>query len=344
MKLEEFGDLVVWQKVRQPYPRLYPVFYTLYSKIKIFLELSKVKISLLAALSTATGFIIATEELPAEIIIPTLGIFLLACGASGLNQYQDRKIDALMDRTKLRPIPSGKVEPFRALCVSLCLILSGSLILLSTSNLAVLCLGIFAVLWYNGVYTYLKRRSTFAVLPGALIGAIPPIIGWVAGGGAIFEPKILAIAFFFFIWQVPHFWLFLLHYGYDYERAGLPSLTRIFSPEQLKRLTFIWIVATAVAYLLIPILGTVNSNPVNFCLLAAALWLVWNATNLLRADTKNFSYKRAFREINIYALLVISLLSVDKLIIPDYKSEKGLTHGDSMKQGSVSCGLKKVHP
>jgi len=314
LTLEEFGDLVVWQKVRQPYPPLYPVFYTLYSKIKIFFELSKVKISLLAALSTATGFILATDGLLAEIIIPTLGIFLLACGASALNQYQDRKIDALMDRTKLRPIPSGKVPPFRALFVALLLIFAGSLILFSGSTLAVLGLGVFAVLWYNGVYTYLKRRSTFAVLPGALIGAIPPAIGWVAGGRDIVEPQILAIAFFFFIWQVPHFWLLLLNYGGDYEKAGLPSVTRILTPGQLKRITFIWIVATAVACILIPIFSRVNSYIINLCLLSAALWLAGNATKLLRDYNKEFSFKLAFREINIYALIVISLLSVDKLM------------------------------
>jgi hypothetical protein len=86
------------------------------------------------------------------------------------------------------------------------------------------------VLWYNGVYTFLKRKSPFAAIPGAVIGAIPPAIGWICGKGALsFDPQILALSFFFFIWQVPHFWLLLLNFGRDYEKAGFPSLTRIFN-------------------------------------------------------------------------------------------------------------------
>lgn len=284
--------------------------------IQIFLDLTKFRISLLATLSTAAGFILATDGLSTKTIIPTIGVLLLASGSSGLNQYQDRKIDAIMDRTKLRPIPSGKLPPLKALFIAIFLLFAGSLVLFSGSNLVAFGLGILAVLWYNGVYAYLKRKTTLAVIPGALIGALPPVIGWVAGGRDILEPQILVIAVFFFIWQVPHFWLLILNYGKDYEKAGLPSLTRTFTTEQLKRITFIWILATACACLLLPIFGMINSHFINLSLFAAAIWLVWNATKLLRTSSRDFSCKLAFREINIYALLVISLLSLDKLIIP----------------------------
>ena len=282
--------------------------------LKIFLELSKFRLSLLVALSTGTGFILATHGLSRGIVLPVVGIFLLACGSSTLNQYQEREIDALMDRTKGRPIPSGAVRPLHALLVALSLIFSGFLILFYGSNLGALGLSILAVLWYNGVYTYLKRESAFAAIPGALVGAVPPAVGWTAGGGGLLEPQVLAIAFFFFIWQVPHSWLLLLSYPEDYEKAGLPSLTRMFTTGQLTRIVFMWILGTAATCLfLIPIFGIVNSYLMNFSLLVATLWLVWKATKLLRAQDREFSFRFAFREINIYALLVLSLLSLGTL-------------------------------
>ena len=86
-------------------------------------------------------------------------------------------------------------------------------------------LGLITVVWYNGIYTPLKRVTAFAAIPGGVVGAIPPVIGWVSGGGDPTDARIIVVAFFFFVWQVPHFWLLLMRIGGDYERAGLPSLT-----------------------------------------------------------------------------------------------------------------------
>ncbi|MFQ6672613.1 MAG: protoheme IX farnesyltransferase [Candidatus Tectimicrobiota bacterium] len=281
----------------------------------IFFELGKGRIALLAALSTATGYLLAAERLSLGILAPTVGLFLLACGASAINQYQEREIDALMQRTRGRPLPTGRVTPHQALTVALGSMLAGSLILWLGSGVPALALGLFAAFWYNGVYVHLKRVSPFAAVPGAVIGAIPPAVGWVAAGGWLFDPKILALCFFFFIWQVPHFWLLLLSYGKDYERAGLPSLTGLFSASQLAQITFVWILATAVTCLLIPLFGTVRTTLINLSLLGATVWLVWNATRFIQARGERLSFRCAFREINLYALVVISLLSLDKLVI-----------------------------
>ena len=282
--------------------------------LKIFFDLSKGRIALLAALSSATGYILAADSVSLAIVFPTVGLFLLACGSSALNQYQEREIDSLMKRTKGRPIPSGRLTPPQALMIALLSMLSGSLILLVGSNVVALSLGLFAAFWYNAIYTPLKKRSPFAAIPGALIGAIPPAVGWAAAGGSPFDPKILALCFFFFIWQVPHFWLLLLSYGKDYEEAGLPSLTSIFTAGQLSQITFVWILATAVTCLLIPLFGTVRTTLTNLSLLGLTLWLVWGAMRFFRARGEQLSFKCAFREINIYALAVISLLSLDKVI------------------------------
>jgi protoheme IX farnesyltransferase len=283
-------------------------------KLKIVLELSKVRITVLASLTTATGYFMAARELTISVVLPTAGIFLLACGSSALNQYQEREIDAVMRRTRQRPIPSGRVSPRAALAVALALMSFGTLVLWLGSNPTAAVLGLVAVAWYNGIYTYLKRVTNFAAVPGAVIGGIPPAVGWAAAGGGLLDPRILALSFFFFVWQVPHFWLLLMRYGRDYEDAGLPSLTAVFTSGQLSRVTFVWIAATAVTCLLIPLFGAVRSVLVSLGLLAAGGWLVWNAVGLLKPSEESLPLRLPFREINILALVVICLISLDSVI------------------------------
>ncbi|MEE9270657.1 MAG: UbiA family prenyltransferase, partial [Candidatus Krumholzibacteria bacterium] len=164
-------------------------------------------------------------------------------------------------------------------------------------------------------YTPLKRVTAFAAVPGGVVGAIPPVIGWVAGGGAVFEPRILAVAFFFFMWQVPHFWLLLLFAaGRDYEHVGLPSLTRIFALDQLARITFMWIFATAVTCLVIPLFGIRSNAWVNIGLLAAGLWLVVRTARILRRPSGAISFRLAFKHINLYVCWVISLLALNGIV------------------------------
>jgi protoheme IX farnesyltransferase len=280
------------------------------------LELGKGRIALLATLSTTAGYLLAADRLSLAVLVPTFGLFLLACGSSAMNQYQEREIDALMTRTKGRPIPTGRLTPRQALVIALVTMFSGALVLWLGSGPVALALGLFAAFWYNGVYTYLKKKTRFAAIPGAVIGAVPPAVGWAAAGGSPLDPKILALCFFFFIWQVPHFWLLLLSYGRDYERAGLPSLTTIFTTDQLSKMTFVWILATAVTCLLIPLFGTVRTTLTSLLLLGATSWMVWNATRFVKARGERLSFRWAFREINIYALVVISLLSLDKVLNP----------------------------
>jgi protoheme IX farnesyltransferase len=287
---------------------------TLMKWINILLELTKVRISLFATLSTSAGFILAHQGLSKEMALPVLGVFFLASGSCALNQYQEREQDQWMERTQGRPIPSKKLSPSAALKISIGLLLLGSILLYVGAHGSALGLGLFAVLWYNGVYTPLKRKSAFAVVPGALVGAIPPAIGWISGKGSFsLDPPILAISFFFFIWQVPHFWLLLLNFGSDYEKAGLPSLTRIFSPAQLNRVTFIWILATAVTCMMIPLFGMVESRAIHGGLWIAAFWLMGKSFGLLSVRGCQFPLAITFKTINSYAVLVIILLTLDNL-------------------------------
>ena len=283
-------------------------------KLKIFLELSKIKITLFVTITASFGFIAYKGSITTGIILPTLGTLLLACGSAAYNHYQERFTDALMERTKNRPIPSGRISASTAYYFAAALVLIGSLILLIGANLTAMILGLLNLFWYNFIYTPLKRKTALAIIPGSLVGAIPPAIGWVAAGGSLLAPQIIILSFFFFIWQIPHFWLLLLVLDKDYQKAGLPTLTRIFSHRQLTRITFVWIVATIVTGLLIPLFGIIHLNWIIYSMFLAGVYLTWKAARLLRFDSEQTNYRFAFNSINIFALFVVAAVSIDKLI------------------------------
>jgi protoheme IX farnesyltransferase len=281
----------------------------------LLLDLGKIKISFLTTLSAATGYLLATGKITTHMLVPTAAVFLLACGSCALNQYQEREIDQLMERTKSRPIPSGRLNPEVVLWISVGLILLGSLILFYGTEVLALALGLFAVFWYNFFYTPLKKKTAFAAVPGALVGAIPPALGWVIGSGCILDPRIGGLTLFFFIWQIPHFWLLLLDFSKDYETAGLPSITKIFTTRQIKRIVFVWLLSTGVSSLIIPLFGFFNSSLLYLFLVAAVAWLFWNAVSFLKADFENIILRTTFTKLNLFVLLVLFLLSLDKTLV-----------------------------
>jgi heme o synthase len=284
--------------------------------INILAELTKIRITIFVTFTTFFGYISAAGKINNGIILPTLGILLLACGSAAINHYQERNTDALMDRTKNRPIPSGRITSGDALKIAIILLLIGSLILFFSAGIIALGLGLLNLIWYNGIYTPLKRKNALAIIPGSLVGAIPPAVGWVAAGGSLYDPQIIILSFFFFIWQIPHFWLLLLVLAKDYEKAGFPTLTRIFTNEQLARITFIWIIATIVTGFLIPLFGIVKYPLIEAGLLISGIWLAFNSIKLLKITGESKKYNGyVFRRINVFAVLVVILLSIDKLII-----------------------------
>lgn len=281
-----------------------------------YFSLVKGNISILASLSAAAGFILLKGESSLSPVLPGIffGTLLIAMGASALNQYQEREIDSRMERTRRRPIPSGEITPENALTVAIALFASGALLLLITGGAVATGLGMFALFWYNGVYTYLKRVTAFAVIPGALVGAIPPVIGWVAGGGKLTDPEIVILSFFFFIWQVPHFWLLTIRYSGDYRRAGLPTPADRLSKRQLSRITFIWLMATAVTSLSLPLFEITGSRATGILLSTGAFLFILGGLFILGKKKEELPAPALFRATNVFALLVILLISLDGLI------------------------------
>lgn len=283
--------------------------------IKLLLEVAKVSITMMVAVTTSFGYILASGELSLGFILPTLGVFFLACGSSAFNNYQERATDALMVRTKSRPIPSGKLSTGEVILFGSLLLIAGSVTLFFSANLISMLLGWLAAFWYNIVYTPMKKKFVMAVVPGSLIGALPPVIGWTAAGGEILNPAALALAAFFFIWQIPHFWLLLMIHGKDYSKAGFPTLTDVFTTPQLSRITFIWIVALAISCLLLPFFNVTSSKVITIFLLLLGSWLVIKTSSILSDTVERKGFRKAFIDINLYVLIVIVSLSFEKLFL-----------------------------
>ncbi len=288
--------------------------------LSLLFTLTRANITIAVTFTTVTGHFLGAGRVAPDLWIPVLGIFLLASGSSALNQWQDRRIDALMERTRHRPIPAGHVDGSTVIFLAILLIGLGTSLLATVegdTNLLLL-LGAFSLVWYNGVYTYLKRITAFAVVPGALIGAVPPVIGFVAAGGSPSDPLIVLVAAFFFVWQIPHFWLILLMCGSQYTDAGLPSLTNLFSRRQILRMTAVWLLATATAGLVLPTVAAgALALPWKLTIVIASVWLAGRALAVLRLPCDKESrttFRPAFIRINVYALIVMLCLSLNALL------------------------------
>jgi protoheme IX farnesyltransferase len=278
-------------------------------------ELTKLRISAASTFTAAAGYIAFRRGADAGLGTTLLGILLLALGASALNEIQERHLDARMERTRLRPLPRGVFTPGAALAIASGLAVAGFLVLLGAHNLTSALLGALALAWYNGFYTPLKRVSAFAVVPGSLIGALPPAIGWAAAGGQPTDPSILALAFVFFIWQVPHFWLLVCLHAEGYEGAGFPTLMTVFGAQRLSRLTFTWICGTAAACALLPAFRVTLSMPAQLVLAGASVGLVWSSAILLAPMADASRFRKAFMRINVFALLVTAAVILDPFLM-----------------------------
>ena len=192
-------------------------------------------------------------------------------------------------------------------------LLSGTVIIHSAGNLTASLIGLLTIVWYNGIYTYAKRITAFAVVPGAVTGALPPLIGWVAAGGGVWDKTIIFVEFLFFVGQVPHFWLLILKYGEEYEKAGLPSMTAIFSRPQINRITFTWVVTSVIAALFLCHFRIIHTGLIVGILLIASSIIIWQFSNLITTEDKS-NYKKYSFLLDSYFFLMLILLISDRLI------------------------------
>jgi protoheme IX farnesyltransferase len=194
--------------------------------------------------------------------------------------------------------------------------MSSLMVLQLAGGMKTAALGLAAILWYNGIYTSLKKVTAFASIPGAVVGMAPPAIGWISAGGSLFDIRLAAVCFIFFMWQVPHFWILILNHGEEYEHAGLPSLTQVMSRPQIARITYVWIVAAAVASLALPLYGSVRSPLIFYAaFLPLGTWIIWSERSLAGIHFHLSSSPLLFRKINIYLFSIMSLLSIENTLL-----------------------------
>lgn len=189
-------------------------------------ELVKARLTLLVLFTTAVGFYLGAEP-PIDYVAllhVVLGTAAAAAGAAALNQWWERSADALMRRTKMRPIPAGRMPPTRALILGIAFAGFGVAYLATVCNGLSALLAALTIAIYIFAYTPLKRASTANTAVGAIPGAIPPMIGWAAARGNI-DAGAWTLFAIIFLWQLPHFFAIAWMYREDYSRAGFRMIS-----------------------------------------------------------------------------------------------------------------------
>ncbi|MDH5397383.1 MAG: heme o synthase [Cyclobacteriaceae bacterium] len=194
-------------------------------KLRAYIELIKVRLSFLVAFSCGFGYLLGSfgaVNWPVLLWV-SFGGFLISGASIIINQIWERDIDKIMNRTCNRPLPTKRVTVNEAAVLSLILVVSGLYILMIYSNLLTVMLSLVSVILYGFVYTPLKRKGPIAVLVGAIPGALPPLLGWIAVTGTI-SHEALIIFGIQFIWQFPHFWAIAWLADDDYKKVGIKLL------------------------------------------------------------------------------------------------------------------------
>jgi protoheme IX farnesyltransferase len=192
-----------------------------------FAELVKARLTLLVLLTTAVGYYLAAAHPinPLGLFHAVFGTALAAAGAAALNQWWERRLDALMQRTMTRPIPAGRMLPRDALILGCLLSFAGVTYLTIKCNALSAALAAATIVIYIFAYTPLKRVSTFNTLVGAIPGALPPVVGWAAASGRL-DPGAWSLFAILFCWQLPHFFAIAWMYREDYARAGFEMISK----------------------------------------------------------------------------------------------------------------------
>jgi protoheme IX farnesyltransferase len=198
---------------------------TSHSRSADFFALTKPRLNLLVLITTLGGLYLGAPDgvAPAILFHTLVGTALVAGGAAALNQVWERDTDGLMRRTRLRPVPAGRLQAAEGARFGLLLSSAGLVQLLAGVNLAASLVAAATLVSYILVYTPLKRRTWLSTLAGAVPGALPPVIGWAAATGSV---NLTGMTLFgiVFCWQIPHFLAIAWLYREDYGRAGLPLL------------------------------------------------------------------------------------------------------------------------
>ena len=215
-----------------------------------YVQLLKPRVMSLVVFTALTGMVCAGR--PTNPILGAIAIFAIAVGAGGsgaLNMAYDGDIDALMRRTRSRPVPSGRIQPADALALGVTLSLFSVMVLGIATNWLAAGLLAFTIAFYGVVYTlWLKRRTPQNIVIGGLAGALPPLVGWAAASGAA-PPNAWLLVAIIFVWTPPHFWALSLYTSEDYASAGVPMMPVTRGARSTRRQILAYSIALAIVAL-----------------------------------------------------------------------------------------------
>lgn len=277
--------------------------------LRYHLQIAKVPLCLLVAFSGFFGYFLAPVQTVTPGLFVFLGVLLLAAGAATLNSVQERSADRDMGRTRKRPLAQGLISRRAGVVQAQLLLTTGFLILYTGfSSFGPVLAGMAAVLLYNFVYTPLKHKTVWAIIPGALCGALPPYIGWLAAEGFYLSPLIIAITALFIVWQIPHFWLVILDNQQDYNSSSIPNILKMMPARSLGRVSIVWVLSL-VAILHIIVLLLVDLPPPGTAVISfgSFFFLIFYAYQL--GFGRRLSYRALFMALNIFMFLVMVILA-----------------------------------
>ncbi|MCH8822513.1 MAG: protoheme IX farnesyltransferase [Planctomycetes bacterium] len=278
----------------------------------MYMQLTKVRLSALVVLTTAVGFVMASVG-PIDwmrLMWVVIGTLLTAGAASVFNQIAEIKLDRLMIRTKERPLPSGAMSTRHSFIFAMLLGYAGLTILWLLINFAAAGLALFTLLAYIFAYTPLKTRSTLNTIVGAVCGAIPPMIGWVAAAGTL-DYGAWFLALLLFVWQIPHFLALAWLYRKDYERAGFAMLPVI---DKTGQLTARVIVLTTLVLLCLSLTSTISGVAgwiYTIGSIALGLWLLKLAIGL-HLNCTDAGARKVFLASLVYLPALLCLMMIDR--------------------------------
>lgn len=290
------------------------------NKIKDYSQLAKLRLSSTVVFSALVGYLLAVDEVDFKILLMLLvGGFLVVASSNGFNQVYEKDTDKLMDRTKERPMPAGRMAASEGLLFSSILGLIG-MVILYYINAKSAIFGASALVLYAAVYTPLKTVSPIAVFVGAFPGAIPFMLGWVAATNEFgIEPGTLfAIQF---LWQFPHFWAIAWLLDEDYKKAGirmLPSGMKDKKSAFQAMLYTIWLIPVSIMPFLFPYIGIESKlllTPLGVVLILLMGIFLYKKSALLLKNCDQASAKKLMLGSLIYLPAIQIIYLLDKYLL-----------------------------
>jgi protoheme IX farnesyltransferase len=281
---------------------------------RLYLALTKPRILPMVIVTALPVLLLATGGMPSAPLAlgVLLGIVLVAAAANTLNMYVERDRDALMARTRNRPLPAAELAPRSALLFGLALSAAGTLLLWQVGGALAAALGVASILFYVFVYTiWLKPRSVYNAVIGGAAGAAAPLIADAAVNGHVGLPGLLLFAIVFF-WQPPHVWAIALYRRDDYAAAGIPMLPAVVGEETTRRRMVVYTAGLLVVTLLPGLLGLLGPL---YLAAAAGLgaWFLWSGVRLVR-ERSDAAARGVFRTSLVYLALLYAAMLIDLLL------------------------------